>query len=199
MLRLHTSGTIQRIRAATLLQAATLQEGVRDLLFDAFHHVAQHERPSLATPACESLPPPRRLHLGAPHGLGVTPGRTHRAWAGGHKKPHRYHEPNIARPPPSTTPADTMAQERRTWTDSVTSLSNLRDHVQGDIPTPNNQQPAPSTYMTLMYSRHYTLFTIHYHAPTHTWLVHGTDSLLSAYCSPPAQPGPRHVHEEGRA
>ena len=50
----------------------------------------------------------------------------------------------------------------------------------GDIPTPDEQQPAPSTYMTLMYNLHYTLSTTHYHAPTDHWIVHGTDSLLPA-------------------
>ena len=46
--------------------------------------------------------------------------------------------------------------------------------------------------MTLMYNKHYTLSTTHYHAPTDTWLVHGTDSLLSAYYTPPRaqSPGP---------
>ena len=40
MLRLRTSGTTQRIRAATLIQGATLAEGVLDFLFDAFLHIA---------------------------------------------------------------------------------------------------------------------------------------------------------------
>ena len=57
MLRLHTSGTTQRIRAITLVQAATLGEGVRDFLFDAFLHVARHDRPPLAIPDGESPPP----------------------------------------------------------------------------------------------------------------------------------------------
>ena len=56
MLRLRTSATIQRIRATTLVQAATLGEGVRDFLFDAFPHVARHDRPPLATPDGESPP-----------------------------------------------------------------------------------------------------------------------------------------------
>ena len=57
MLRFHTSGTTQRIRAISLVQAATLGEGVRDFLFDAFLHVARHDRPPLATPDGESPPP----------------------------------------------------------------------------------------------------------------------------------------------
>ena len=57
MLRLHTSGTTQRIQANTLVQAATLGEGVRDFLFDAFLHVARHDRPPRATPDGESPPP----------------------------------------------------------------------------------------------------------------------------------------------
>ena len=57
MLRLHTSGTNQRIRAGTLVPAATLGEGVRDFLFDAFLHVARHERPPLAYPDSECPPP----------------------------------------------------------------------------------------------------------------------------------------------
>ena len=79
----------------------------------------------------------------------------------------------------------------------MTSLSNFSDHVPGDIPTPDNQQPAPSTYTTLMYNKHYTLSTTHYHAPTYTWLVHCTDFLLPADYTPPAQPGPRRVHQRG--
>ena len=51
-----------------------------------------------------------------------------------------------------------------------------RDHVQANIPSPNNCRPAPSTYMTLMYNHHYTLPTTNYHAPTETWLVHGNKS-----------------------
>ena len=50
VLRLHTSGTTERI------QAATLGRGVRDFLFDAFVHVARHDRPPLATPDGESPP-----------------------------------------------------------------------------------------------------------------------------------------------
>ena len=192
MLRLHTSGTTQRIRAATLVQAATLGEGVRDFLFDAFLHVARRERPPLATPDGESPPPPGdrvwvppidwgRHLVGHPEpGRVYTKGRT------------RYHEPNVAHPPPSTTPTDTMACERRTWVDRVTSLSNFTDHVPGDIPTPDNQQPAPSTYMTLMYNRHYTLSTTHYQPPTDTWLVHGTNSLLPADYPPPPPHNPGH-------
>ena len=56
-LTLRTSGTSTPIRAATLVQAATLGEGVRDFLFDAFLHVARHERPPRATPDGESPPP----------------------------------------------------------------------------------------------------------------------------------------------
>ena len=52
-----TSGTSTRIWAATLVQAATLGEGVRDFLFDAFLHVARHDRPPRATPDGESPPP----------------------------------------------------------------------------------------------------------------------------------------------
>ena len=62
----------------------------------------------------------------------------------------------------------------------MASRSNFRHHVPGDIPTPDKQQPAPSTYMTLMYNLHYTLSTTNYHAPTDHWVVHGTDSLLPA-------------------
>ena len=49
----------------------------------------------------------------------------------------------------------------------------FRDHVPGDVPTTDNQQSAPSTYMTLIYNIHYTLSTTHYHAPTGHWVVHG--------------------------
>ena len=114
----------------------------------------------------------------------------------------RYRDPDMAQPPPSTTPANTMAWERRTWVDRVAPLSNFRDQIQANIYTPDNRQPAPSTYMTLMYNKHYTLSTTHYHAPTDTWVVHGPDSLLPADIHPPpppAQPRPRHVHQGGRA
>ena len=57
MLRLHTSGTTKSIWAATFVQAATLGEGVRDFLFNAFLHVARHESPPLATPDRESPTP----------------------------------------------------------------------------------------------------------------------------------------------
>ena len=65
----------------------------------------------------------------------------------------RYQVPSMAQPPSSTGPMNTKEWERRTWVDRPASLSNFRDHVPGDIPTPDNQQQAPSTYMTLMYSR----------------------------------------------
>ena len=72
----------------------------------------------------------------------------------------------------------------------MASLSNFRHHVARDVPTPDDQQPAPPTYMTLMYNLHYTLSTTHYHAPTGHWVVHGTDSLLLAdYAPPPHNPG----------
>ena len=57
MLCLRTSGTTQRIRGTTLVQTATLGEGVRDFLFDAFLHVARHDRPPHTTPDGESPPP----------------------------------------------------------------------------------------------------------------------------------------------
>ena len=65
-----------------------------------------------------------------------------------------------------------------------------RAHVPDDIPIPENRQPAPSTYKTLMFNRHYTLSNPHYHAPIDTWLVHGTNSLLPAdYAHPRNNPG----------
>ena len=78
------------------------------------------------------------------------------------------------------TPSDTKEWERETWVVRMASLSNFRRHVPGDVPTPDDQQPVPSTYMTLMYNLHYTLSTTHYHAPSGHWVVHGTDSLLPA-------------------
>ena len=86
MLRHHTSGTTQRIRAATLVGAATLREGVRDFDFDAFLHVARHDRPLLATADGESQPSTGEPNMGAPHG--ATRCRTPHAWAGGHQGPH---------------------------------------------------------------------------------------------------------------
>ena len=192
MLRLRTSGTTQRIRVTALVQAATLEKGVRDFLFDAFLHVARHERPPLATPDGES-PPPTGDPIWVPpidsgrHLVGhPMPGRVDT------KGRIRYHEPDMAQSPPSATPSDFKEWEREAWGARMASLSNFRHHIPGDVPTPDDQQPAPSTYMTLMYNLHYTLSTSHYDAPTGHWVVHGTDSLRPAdYAPPPAQPRPR--------
>ena len=190
MLCLRTSGTSTRIRATTLVQAATLGGGVREILFDAFLHVARHDRPPRATQDGESPPPPGSRGWVPPidwgrHLVGhpvperdSTQGRT------------RYREPNMAHPPPGADPDNTKEWERETWVARMASLSNFRHHVPGDIPTPDDQQPAPSTYMTLMYNLHYTISTTHYHAPTDHWGVHGTDSLLPTdYATPPHNPG----------
>ena len=99
----------------------------------------------------------------------------------------RYHDPNMAHSRPSATPSETKAWERETWVDRMPSLSNFRDHILGDVPTPDNQQPAPCTYMLLMYNIHYTLSTTSYHAPTGHWVVHGTASP-----SPPTTPTSPH-------
>ena len=190
MVRLHTSSTTQRIRATTLVQGATLGEGVQDFLFDAFFHVTRHDRPPLATPDGES-PPPTGDRIWVPP---IDWGR-HLV---GHPVPERedtqgrtpYREPNMAHPPPSATPSNTKGRERETWVARMTSLSNFRHHVPDDIPTPDDRQPAPSTYMTLMYNLHYTLCTTHYHAPTGHWVVHDTNSPLPAdYAPPPNNPG----------
>ena len=86
--------------------------------------------------------------------------------------------------------SDTKEWEQETWVARMASLSNLRHHVPGDIPSPDDRQPAPSTYMTLMYNLHYTLSATHYHAPTGHGVVHGTDFLLPAnYAPPPHNPG----------
>ena len=98
-----------------------------------------------------------------------------------------YGEPDMANPPPSATPSDTKEWDRETLVARMASLSNFRHHVPGDV---CDQQPAPSTYMTLMYNLHHTLSTTHYHAPTDHGVVHGTDSLLPAdYAPPPHNPG----------
>ena len=103
----------------------------------------------------------------------------------------RYQKPDMAKPPASATLSDTKEWERETWIARMPSLSNFKHHVPGDVPTPDDQQPAPCTYWTLMYNRHYTLSTTHYHAPTCHWVVHGTNSLLPAdYAPPPTQPRP---------
>ena len=137
MLCLRTSGTSTRIRAATLVQEATLGEGVRDFLFDAFLHVAGHDRPPRATPDGESPPP---IDLGR-HLVGhpvperdSTQGRT------------RYREPNMAHPPPGTTPDNTKEWERETWVARMASLGNFRHHVPGDIPprTTGSKPPPPT-------------------------------------------------------
>ena len=114
MLCLHTSGTTQRIRANTLVEAATLGEGVRDFLFDAVLHVAQHDRPPRTTPDGKSPPPTGSRIWVPPINWGrhlvahpvperdSTQGRT------------RYREPNMAHPPPSATPDNMKECERET-------------------------------------------------------------------------------------
>ena len=179
-----------RIRATILVQAATLGEGVRDFLFKAFLHVARHDRPPLATPDSKRPPSTGDRIWVPPIDLGRqlvrhpvleqvdTQGRT------------RYREPHMAHPPPSATPGDTKEWGRETWVAWKASLSNCRHHVPGDIPTPDDRQPAPSTYMTLMYKLNYTLSATHYHARTGHWPVHGTDFLHPAdYAPPPHNPG----------
>ena len=102
----------------------------------------------------------------------------------------RCREPNMAHPPPSATPNNTKEWERETWVARMACLSNFQHHVPGVFPTPDNRQPAPSMYMTLMYNLHYTLSTTHYHAPTDHLVVHGTDTILLAdYAPPPHNPG----------
>ena len=68
-LRVRTSGTTPPIRAATLVQAATLGQGVRDFLFDAFLHVARHERPRSPSPTANARPP-RETASGCPPSIG---------------------------------------------------------------------------------------------------------------------------------
>ena len=58
MLRLRTSSSAQAIRAATLVEAATLGEGIRDFIFNAFLRVARYKRPPLATPNGKCPPHP---------------------------------------------------------------------------------------------------------------------------------------------
>ena len=70
VLRLHGSGTTQRIRAITLVQAATLGEGVRDFLFDAFLHVARHNPPPHAPPQTARARPSRGAGSGCPPSVG---------------------------------------------------------------------------------------------------------------------------------
>ena len=152
MLRLQTSSTTQRIRTITLVQAATLGEGVPDFLYDAFLHVARHDRLPCTTPDGKSPPPTWNR-------IWVPPINWPRHLVG-HPVPERedtqgrtcYCEPNMALPPPGATPSNTREWERETWVARMASLSNFRQHVPGDIPRPDDRQLAPSTYMTLMYN-----------------------------------------------
>ena len=57
MLHLHIPGTTQRMRGATLVQGATLGEGVRDFLFDAFLYVADTSAPSSLPLTARARPP----------------------------------------------------------------------------------------------------------------------------------------------
>ena len=86
-------------------------------------------------------------------------------------------------PPSHISPDACMEWERETWADRLASQSGFKN-VDPDVPTPPSQEPAPSTYMTIMYDGRYGLATTHYHARSHTWVVHGTDSLLSADYAP---------------
>ena len=107
MLRPRTSGTTKCIRATTLVQAAALGEGVRNFLFNAFLHVARHDRPPLVTPDGESPPP-----TGSPIWLPPINWGRHLV---GHPMPGRvdikgrtrYREPDMAHSPPSATPSNT--------------------------------------------------------------------------------------------
>ena len=129
MLRLRTSGTTQCIRATTLVQAATLGEGVPDFLFDAFLHVARHDRPPLTSPDGES-PPPTESRIWVPP---INWGRN----LVGHPVPGRvdtkgrtsYHEPYMAHPPPGATPSDTKEWETEAWVSRMASVSNFRHQV----------------------------------------------------------------------
>ena len=146
MLRVCTSGTTQPFRATTLVQAATLGEGIRHFPFVAFRHVARHDRPPLATPDGES-PPPKGSRTWVP------PIDWGRHLVGHHmparvdtKGRSRYHEPDIAHPPPSATPRDTKEWERETWVSRMAFLSNFRHQVPGDVPAPaTSGQPPPRT------------------------------------------------------
>ena len=147
MLRLHTSSTTRRIRANTLVQAATLGEGVRDFLFDAFLHVARHDRPPRATPDGES-PPPTGSRIWVPpidwgrHLVGhpvperdSTQGRT------------RYREPNVARPPPSATP-DNTEESLTTRHDQLPFFFHWHHHhskFHSIYPEKQSLSPKPST------------------------------------------------------
>ena len=146
MLRLRTSGATQRIRVTALVQAATHGEGVRDFLFNAFLHVAPHDRPPLATPDGES-PPRTGSRIWVPpidwarHLVGhPMPGRVDT------KGRIRYHQPDMANPPPSATPSDTKELERETWVARMASLSNSRHQSRETSPPPttSSQPPVPS-------------------------------------------------------
>ena len=65
MLYLRTSGTSTPIRAATLVQAATLGEGVRDFLFDASSTSPDTSAPD-APPQTARARPPRGAGSGCP-------------------------------------------------------------------------------------------------------------------------------------
>ena len=107
-----------------------------------------------------------------------------------------HQTPPPPNPGPSTTPqqySSTISWERKMWVNRVTSLSNLRDHVPGDIPSPDNQHPAPSRDITLMHNRHYTLSTSHYLAPTDTCVV-----LPPRRLQPPARTGHAPARTPGR-
>ena len=99
----------------------------------------------------------------------------------------RYCEPNMAHPPPSTTPANTMTWERRTWVDS--------QQLQGPRPRqhPHLQQATASPLHVHSPHVRQTLHSLHQPLPRTNRQPGGPRHLLplpGRLHLPPYSPGP---------
>ena len=156
-------------------QAGTHPRHVEDT-FDAFVHVVPQDRPPLITTDGESLPPTGDRIWVHPidwgrHLVGYPmPGRVDT------KGRYRYHQHEMAHPPPSATPSDTKEWERETWVAQMASLSTLRHHVPGDDPTP--RRPAASPLH--VHDRHVqsALHPLHHPVPRTNWPLGGARPQL---------------------
>ena len=146
-------------------------------------------------PLTESAAPCRGPRLGPPDGLGTTTRRetpTEARRGRPHSLPQLRHAP---------TPAPhLLRQVQGLGKGDVARPRGLPEQPQARPtrrPHPHSAPATPSTYMTLMDDGHYILATTHCHAPTNTWLVHGTDSASLPTTPPPRRtprPRPPHIH-----
>ena len=155
MLQHHCSGNCMDIRMATLVQAATVGKGVKDILFDDFLHTAKHEHPPPTGPPPERAPPPlpQGEHMWVPpidwgrRLVGQPQKRTTRE---GHT---RYQEPKMP-PPPPPQPHPTTT----TWTPQP---SKTRRGALGPTAPPGYQ--GPGTPHTTPHGQSFIVFHVASH------------------------------------